>query len=221
MTQHDPRKIREELGVDQGLLLAPQPPQPTIVEGSMMDCLSHNGVFSPEDCAKIIADNTPDVWEEAGMNKRVDDAEKYVDHQWRHTHNVFIEKTEENLWIFDKMLALVMSANQHKWNFEIDFFEAIQLAKYDEGMHYQWHSDLGPGVMGNRKLSVTVQLSSPEDYEGGDLLLDIQSVEPFVAHRELGSVTVFPSFLKHQVTQVTKGTRYSLVVWCSGQQRFR
>ena len=217
MTQHDPRKIRDQLGVDQRALLSPKRPEPEIKEDSLMDCLSHDSIFTPEECAKIIADNSPDKWEEAGMWK---DGEKCVDHDFRRTHNVFIEKTEETIWIFDKMLALCMSANQFKWQFEIDFFEAIQLAKYDEGMHYDWHHDLGGGNAGNRKLSVSVQLSAPDSYEGGDLVLEMGE-NHFTAPRELGSVTVFPSFLKHKVEPVTKGTRYSLVVWCSGTNRFR
>jgi PKHD-type hydroxylase len=215
------RRIREKLGVDQNVMLAPQAPQPNIIEGNQMDCLTHQGIFTPGDCAKLIADNSSKEWEEAGMNKKMGNPEKHVDHQWRHTENIWLERNEANMWAFDKMLALVMSANQNKYQYEIDFFEALQLAKYEENMHYNWHADLGPGVMGNRKLSVTVQLSSPDDYEGGELLLDVQAIEPFVAPKEIGSVTVFPSFLKHKVTPVTKGTRYSLVAWASGTQRFR
>ena len=35
--------------------------------------------------------------------------------------------------------------------------------------------------------------------------------------RPQGSVIVFPSFVWHRVTPVTKGTRYSLVLWTCGQ----
>ena len=214
------RRIRKKLGVDQNTLLSPKKPEPSIIEGTQFQALTHNGVFSKGDCAKIIADNTPEVWEEAGMNRYQSSDEKHVEHDWRHTQNAWIEKNEDNLWLFDKMLALVMSANQ-VFQYEVDFFEALQLARYEPGMHYDWHADLGPGHMGNRKLSVTVQLSSPDDYEGGELHLDCQNTEDFIAPKELGSVTVFPSFMKHKVAPVTSGIRYSLVVWCSGTQRFR
>jgi PKHD-type hydroxylase len=221
MNQHDPRKIREQLGVDQNTLLSPQAPQPNIVEGSLLDCLSHNGIFSEEECRQIVRDFSPEEWDEAGMNRLESAEESHQDHKWRHTLNTWIPKEEKSLWIFDKMLALTMSANAHKWQFEVDFFEAIQLAKYEEGMHYEWHNDLGPGMAGNRKLSITVQLSSPDEYEGGELLLDNSRKEAFTAPKEIGSVTVFPSFMKHKVAPVTKGTRYSLVVWVSGTNRFR
>lgn len=208
MTQHDPRKIRERLGVDQNALLSPKDPQPIIFDDTLMDLLTHEAFFTPEECAKIIEGVAPEDWRDHTHED-----------EWRHSQTVWIPKDSDTLWIFDKMLALVMSANQHKFQFEIDFFEAIQLAKYTPGMYYDWHSDIGFGLQGNRKLSCSVQLSSPEDYEGG--FLEFKCPSMFRASAELGSVTVFPSFMKHRVTPVAKGERYSLVVWCSGTNRFR
>ena len=172
------RKIREKLGVDQNVLLAPQKPEPKVIQSSPMDVLSHTGIFSFGDCAKIIADNEPEDWNTACMNGKGDD--QRVDTTYRNSNNVWLTREEKNLQVFDKMLALVMGANNHKYQFEVDYFEALQLAKYDEGMHYNWHYDIGSGHAGNRKLSVTVQLSDPAYYEGGDLILDIGSREPFV-----------------------------------------
>ena len=217
---YDPRATRKELGVDQNVLLAPQKPKPVIIEGTMLEFLSHTGVFSADDCHKLILDNEPQDWEPGYVNASAADDSRAEKTEWRHSKNVWLERTDNNLWVFDKMLALVMAANQ-RFQFEVDFFEALQLAKYEEGMFYDWHMDVGPGIMGNRKLSVTVQLSPPDSYEGGDLILDAGNYKDHAAPRELGSVTVFPSFMKHRVTPVTKGTRYSLVVWASGTQRFR
>ena len=75
-------------------------------------------------------------------------------------------------------------------------------------------TDVG-GTINYRKLSITVQLSDPSDYEGGDLQFLITR-EPVTAKREKGNAIVFPSFMIHQVKPVTKGVRYSLVCWCSG-----
>jgi len=219
MSAHDPRKIRQQLGVDQNTLLSPKKPQPDIQEGTLLQVLSHNGVFSPEDCAKILADNVGAGWAHSIVQSSVSVDEGVEKPDVRNSSNIWLEKEDKNLWMFDKMLALTMSANQ-LFNFEVDYFEALQLARYEEGQFYDWHLDLGPGHMGNRKLGITLQLSDPDSYEGGDLVCDDNGRE-FVAPRELGSVTVFPSFLKHKVTPVTKGTRFSLVVWASGTQRFR
>ena len=74
-----------------------------------------------------------------------------------------------------------------------------------------------------RKLSVTVNLTSADDYEGGNLKFDLgnhRSDEQFheaEVAREQGTDIVFPSYMTHCVTPVTKGTRYSLVLWCSGR----
>ena len=75
-----------------------------------------------------------------------------------------------------------------------------------------------------RKVSVTINLSKPNDYEGGNLKFDFgdhhKGLKRFYECKEIrpqGSIIVFPSFLFHQVTPVTSGNRYSLVMWCSGK----
>ncbi len=73
-----------------------------------------------------------------------------------------------------------------------------------------------------RKLSMTINLNSPGDYEGGNLKFDYgphvhgERYHECVEIRPQGSVIVFPSYMYHQVTPVTKGTRYSLVLWALG-----
>jgi PKHD-type hydroxylase len=67
-----------------------------------------------------------------------------------------------------------------------------------------------------RKLSFTLQLSDPADYDGGELQL-MNSKKPTIASREQGYVMVFPSYTLHEVTPVTRGTRYSLVSWVTGK----
>jgi len=213
------RRIREKLGVDQNILLSPKKPTPNMKEGTLLQCLSHNGVFSAGDCAKIIADNADPEWITGMVNAHAA-SDKPKGSEYRSSKHIWLERDEKNLWCFDKMLAVAMAANK-LFEFDIDFFEALQLTRYDEGDHYNWHFDLGPGKMGNRKMSITVQLSSPDDYEGGDLEIQLIDAQDFSAPREIGSVSVFPSFMKHRVTPVTKGTRYSLVVWASGTERFK
>ena len=79
---------------------------------------------------------------------------------------------------------------------------------------YDWHTDFA-GITPRRKLSISVQLSRPEDYDGGDLELLFTS-SPYKAARERGKFIVFPSFCLHRVTPVTRGTRWSLVAWVLG-----
>jgi PKHD-type hydroxylase len=74
-----------------------------------------------------------------------------------------------------------------------------------------------------RKISMTLNLNEPGDYDGGNLKFDfgrhVEGVDPFYECEEIrpqGSVVVFPSFVDHCVTPITRGTRYSLVLWCLG-----
>lgn len=84
------------------------------------------------------------------------------------------------------------------------------------------HFSVNPSMWGKvRKLSLTCNLTNPDNYEGGDLIFDLGPHAPKRFHkveeiRERGSVIVFPSWLYHQVTPVTKGTRYSAVMWSLG-----
>jgi len=71
--------------------------------------------------------------------------------------------------------------------------------------------------MSPRKLSLVLQLTDPEEYEGGDLEL-MTSSDPIAVLKQRGLISVFPSFVLHRVTPVTKGTRRTLVVWACGPE---
>ncbi len=74
-----------------------------------------------------------------------------------------------------------------------------------------------------RKISLTINLNKPGEYEGGNLKFDFgphstrDRFHECVEIRPQGSIIVFPSYTYHQVTPVTKGTRYSLVLWTLGE----
>jgi PKHD-type hydroxylase len=73
-----------------------------------------------------------------------------------------------------------------------------------------------------RKISMTINLNAPGEYDGGNLKFDFgphASGKRFHECEEIrpqGSIILFPSFVYHQVTPVTRGTRYSLVLWSLG-----
>ena len=116
-------------------------------------------------------------------------------------------------WIFDHIERAIMQANQH-YRFDLlGFFQGAQIGTYPTGGHYDWHPDMGTGNTATRKLSLSVLLSDPADYEGGELeFRDLDGELP----RERGTAIVFPSFLIHRVAPVRSGTRVSLVSWISG-----
>lgn len=200
-----------------GAVLNPNTPTPNIQDNCCAEALSHEDIFTPEECAKVIA-LVPE-FEKARVAKSIQDGKNTgIQDEIRNNSNHILIPTEDNAWVFEKVLAIVMAANNSFFRFDIDHFNAMQISKYEVGEYYHAHLDIGAGVNGNRKISVTVQLSEEDSYEGGDLYMDFTD---FTAPRKIGSVTLFPSFLKHQIKAVTKGTRYSLVAWISGTNRFR
>ena len=137
-------------------------------------------------------------------------------------------------WIYKEIQPFIHQANQLAgWNFEWSFSEACQFTKYKLNQFYDWHADSwetpyankdNPDTFGKiRKLSVTCSLSAPEDYEGGELEFDFRNTDPdkpairkCAEIKPRGSIVVFPSHVWHRVKPVTKGTRYSLVIWNLG-----
>jgi PKHD-type hydroxylase len=75
--------------------------------------------------------------------------------------------------------------------------------------------DIGPGNINHRKISITIQLSDPDEYVGGDLELWTGQGQ-VNAPRSQGCAVLFPSFMLHRVTPVESGTRKSLVLWVGG-----
>ncbi len=132
----------------------------------------------------------------------------------------WLSKTPETSWVFEKLGHIVSSLNAQYYRFDLTGFgENIQLTNYDQseqGM-YGWHVDYGGKVSPSRKLSVVLQLTDPSQYEGGNLQV-LTSGQPVSVRKQRGLVAAFPSYVLHQVTPVTSGSRQSLVAWISGPQ---
>ena len=153
-------------------------------------------------------------------------------------------------WLYDTIWPFINRANSDAgWKYELTGTESFQFTEYTPGGFYNWHNDGGSdhnsvfrkyidGVtpdgplytrtnnqVGNvRKISLTINLNNPGEYEGGDLKFDLgphcESNERYITCNEIkpqGSIVLFPSFVTHQVTPITTGTRYSLVLWAHGR----
>jgi len=152
---------------------------------------------------------------------------------------------------YEMLKPFITTANEMcGWHYDISKIEGVQIASYKAGEYYGWHIDgdsdhwaarklinsnsphvpklnetkdpIFKGLV--RKLSIIVQLSDPEDYEGGDIYfsrppkdgrLDAEG-ETIPQFREKGSVIVFPSYVRHKVSPVTKGIRKSATAWICG-----
>jgi PKHD-type hydroxylase len=127
-------------------------------------------------------------------------------------------QSDEWYWVYEKLSDMIKSANKTMWDFELtQMRELIQYTEYySGGGQYDWHMDCGIGIQNQRKVSVTVQLSDPSEYEGGDLQFNIGG-SWITAPRIKGAAVIFPSFFLHRVTPITKGTRKSFVLWVGGE----
>ena len=96
--------------------------------------------------------------------------------------------------------------------------EQIQYTEYlaEDAGHYTWHQDIGPNDASLRKISITIQLSDAEEYEGGDLQIWKGGDSVDNCPRGAGVAVIFPSYMMHRVTTVSKGIRKSLVLWIGG-----
>lgn len=136
------------------------------------------------------------------------------DSLYRVSNIVWLEPSPETHWLFHKLGAAFLEANQ-AYRFElIGLLDALQYTVYGAGQYFEWHIDLGPGRTSMRKLSMTIQLSPASEYDGG--ALEFINAPPREEAREQGTATVFPSYLAHRVSPVTRGVRHSLVAWASG-----
>ncbi len=120
----------------------------------------------------------------------------------RRSQIAFLDR-QRYAWLYGRVWQAAQELNRSFFCVDISGIEgSIQLARYDASDQgfYTWHTafaDLAP----NRKISLSIQLSGPEDYDGGDLELLFRS-EPYRTERARGALIAFPSFAVHRVTPV-------------------
>ena len=169
------------------------------------------GELSSEVCNSIIAEGLELDLETAGIDKTIDTNIRKNKVGW----------FEENGWIDNLLFNYVSKTNMlNGWNFHITDKEKPQFTVYESNEFYNWHRDCDVTRPLQRKISVTVQLSNPFTYEGGDF-----NIKDYWGEKELnihpdskieGTIIIFASSLLHTVFPVTQGVRYSLVQWYSG-----
>jgi PKHD-type hydroxylase len=139
--------------------------------------------------------------------------------QIRKSRIAFIPPTEFMVPYYQRLSAIVLSLNEQFFKFDLHGFgEHLQFTEYvAPSGKYDSHIDRAYGIE-VRKLSITIQLTDEDTYEGGDLELIPQIENPLKMPRKRGTLIAFPSYQLHRVTPVTSGTRNSLVGWINGKQ---
>ena len=180
-----------------------------------------NTRFEPEFCQKIIDIALTIPAQKAAIG--VNNINAQVDSTYRRSTIRFIEKRDARFkFLFDRLWKNAIEANDVWFKFDITKLDYIQFAEYDyaEQAEYKRHCDvfwINGDPTYHRKLSCTVQLTNPSNYEGGELeLFDVSQTPDPNELKKQGTVLFFPSFIPHAVAPITKGTRYSLAVWFDG-----
>ena len=174
-------------------------------------------LFTPEQCQKIIDCGRRQTPQKAqvGMGRPgggIDTNKRTTTISWI----PFKEMPE----MYDDLNRFIQRANLNHYGFDdIQITENAQFTEYPEGGFYDWHMDLNAfGQEGQnpiRKISMTLLLSDPKDFTGGDLLFgELGNNKPTPLKQ--GQAIFFASFLRHKVAPVKKGIRRSMVMWFGG-----
>ena len=179
---------------------------------AILPFVAWKNAFTPAELDAIEAYGYGLAHQKAGV-----DAEGAEADRLRISRTAWMEPKPEIAWVYDRMAQLVATINDRVYQFDLQgFSEPFQFAVYnaDERAHFDWHMDQGR-LKVQRKLSLTLQLTEPSRYEGGDLqFLVRRNID--AAPRERGVLIAFPSYTLHRVTPVTSGTRKSVVAWLTG-----
>lgn len=176
-----------------------------------VDYIFYHGLFLPHEIQRIT-----EFWDDDKTIKATVNGDSMYNDELRRSKVMFIDNTQQNDWIYNKLAGLAIKTNNERYWFDLlGFHQELQLTRYDKEDFFDWHLDFGPGDISSRKLSMTVQLTDPNEYEGGNLQFMING-KVINAPRDKGTIIIFPSFIMHRVSRITSGVRQSIVGWVSG-----
>ena len=194
----------------------------------------------PSDIINSLEKDLEKHFDDMGDSKLINDV---LDEDIRKSKNTWIPTTH---WITGWLWHYVQAANRNNFLYDISFIESesMQYARYGVGEYYHWHSDTSIPVQYKpqiqisatesttddnylkeraaiknelvRKISFSLQLSDPDDYEGGNIQFIDESNQNYIAPRQKGSLILFDSRTKHRVCKVRSGVRKSIVGWVVG-----
>lgn len=172
-----------------------------------------DGAFAPADCDRLLA-AAREVPEETGQL-----IGGTADYGVRRCRVRWLPEDAAFGWAYDRLVGLVAAANREAFGFDLwGMDERLQLLEYEADItgFFDWHADRGrSGFARTRKLSVSVQLSDPAEYDGGALELNPDGT-PAAAPRDRGTAAIFAATVLHRVAPVVRGRRAALTAWFHG-----
>ena len=172
-------------------------------------------LFTPDQCRQIIASGRAQkpLTAQVGMGKPgggTDTKKRVTTISWI--------PFKEMGHMYQDLNKFIQKCNETHFGFgDIRITENAQFTEYPEGGFYDWHMDCDVNMAHEppvRKISMTLLLNDPAEFEGGDL--ELMAPGRF-AELKQGHAICFASFLNHRVNKVKRGVRQSLVVWFGGK----
>jgi PKHD-type hydroxylase len=168
-----------------------------------------NNAFSKEECQTII---------NIAKNKGLIKGKTKGDTDVRDSKISWLYPNDNMDWVFRRVTDITLSLNERFFKFDLfGINEGFQFTNYEAPSgKYGKHVDRATSTL-VRKLSISIQLTDPKEYHGGELYL-YDGDEGIVMDKTQGTLIIFPSYVLHEVMPVTKGERNSLVTWVTGKQ---
>jgi PKHD-type hydroxylase len=163
------------------------------------------------------------LYEEIQNMKEEDFTESTIGNSISKEVNSDIRNSKVSWWYEDHWACSVLShyfnkSNREYWEYDLNHLDRIQITTYGPGDHYTWHCDYGTSddERYTRKISASVLISDPSEYQGGDLTFIDYHGKRIAAPKQKGTMIIFDSRTPHSVSTVTEGKRISLVAWMLG-----
>lgn len=185
------------------------------MENSLPSVHTVLSVFTPEECSRIIT---------YGLNGPLSPGYApgmRIDPDRRSSLVRFIYPDEGSHWIFARLWKTVENSNMKEGITTLNFAQFTEY-KAEYGGHFSLHRDTEVFYHATdtthmkRKVTLVIQLSDPDLYEGGDLEFVYDKGKSLYGQRDQGCGIIFPSKALHKANRVTRGERYSLVAWFEG-----
>ena len=177
-------------------------------------------ILSPQQCQELIRLGQAEPQSDGAIMVAGHPAKKDYTARKNKVSHIPFDKAPK---IYSDLLGWMQLVNRNRFGFEgMEMHEAGQYSEYSKGDFYNWHIDSDVEMTNMppvRKISMTLLLNDPKDFEGGELEIYCGNTlhsEQNKFKLKQGYAVFFASFLLHRVMPVIKGNRKSLVMWFGG-----
>ena len=173
-------------------------------------------IFTPEQCQDIINMGHQQKQEEAQVGHAQKAGGNYDTKKRITTISWIPFKAMPDMYRIIERTMLQVNGNHFGYD-GMKLTEVAQFTEYPKGGFYDWHMDADVNCQFEppiRKISMTILLSDPSEFVGGDLEFMSEGNNP--PQLIQGQAIFFCSLIRHRVAKVKKGIRRSLVMWFGG-----